>query len=75
MVCICRAILKKSKLVLFDEATANIDVVSEKTIQNLIERELKYASILSIAHRINTVNNSDKILVLDKGHLVEFDSP
>ena len=75
MVCICRAILRKSKLVLFDEATANIDVVSEKRIQNLIHKELKNATILTIAHRINTVNSSDKVLVLDKGKLVEFDSP
>lgn len=73
--CICRAILRNSKLVLFDEATANIDVVSERKIQNLIEKELKNATVLTIAHRLNTVDSVDKILVLEKGKLVEFDSP
>ena len=60
---------------MLDEATANIDVVSEQTIQRLISEELKYATVLIIAHRLNTVTSSDKILVLDEGQKKEFGSP
>ena len=67
--------MRNSKLVVLDEATANIDVVSEQTIQKLISEELKYATVLIIAHRLNTVTSSDKILVLDEGQKKEFGSP
>lgn len=67
--------MRNSKLVVLDEATANIDVVSEQTIQRLISEELKYATVLIIAHRLNTVTSSDKILVLDEGQKKEFGSP
>ena len=60
---------------MLDEATANIDVVSEQTIQRLISGELKDATVLIIAHRLNTVTSSDKILVLDEGQKKEFGSP
>ena len=75
LICIVRAILRRSQVVILDEATANIDVVTEKNIQRLIDEELKGATLLTIAHRLNTVINSDKILVLNEGKLVEFDIP
>ena len=75
LICICRAILRNSKLVILDEATANIDVVSEQTIQRLISEELKDATVLIIAHRLNTIISSDMILVLDLGEKKEFGSP
>lgn len=59
-----RAILRCNKLVVLDEATANIDVVTEKTIQKLITEEFKGATMLTIAHRLNTIINSDKVLFL-----------
>ena len=52
---------------MLDEATANIDVVTEKKIQNLITSEFKYSTVLTIAHRLNTIINSDRVLVLDAG--------
>ena len=55
MVCFCRAVLKKNKIVLLDEATANIDIVTEQKIQRLIEEEFKNATVLTIAHRLNTI--------------------
>ena len=50
---------------MLDEATANIDVVTECKIQELISSEFKYSTVLTIAHRLNTIINSDRILVLD----------
>ena len=75
LVCFCRAILRKNKIVMLDEATANIDVVTEKKIQNLITCEFKYSTVLTIAHRLNTIINSDRVLVLDAGQCAEFGSP
>ena len=67
LICICRAILRKNKVVLLDEATANIDIVTEEKIQKLITLEFKDATVITIAHRLNTIINSDKVLVLSFG--------
>lgn len=75
LICIARALLKNSKIVIMDEATANIDVQTEQTIQNALNVLLKSATVLTIAHRIKTIVNYDKILVLSKGKVKEFDSP
>ena len=70
-----RAILKNNKIVLLDEATANIDVITEETIQKLITEEFKGATVLTIAHRLNTIIKSDMIIMLEKGKLLEEGSP
>ena len=75
LICICRAILRKNKIVILDEATANIDVVTEQKIQKLIKEEFTGSSVITIAHRLNTIIKSDKVLVLSHGELVEYDSP
>jgi len=75
LVCICRAILRKNKIVILDEATANIDIVTEKKIQALIKESFKDCTMLVVAHRLQTIIDSDKVLVLDKGKKAEFDSP
>ena len=75
LICICRAILRKNKIVLMDEATANIDIKTEQTIQKLINEEFLDSTVLTIAHRLNTIINSDKVLVLSKGQVAEFDDP
>jgi ATP-binding cassette subfamily C (CFTR/MRP) protein 1 len=67
LICICRAILRKSKLVILDEATANIDIVTEEKVQFLINTEFTNATVLTIAHRLNTIVNSDRVLVLSFG--------
>ena len=75
LICICRAILRKSKVVILDEATANIDMVTEQMIQELIQTEFQGSTMVTIAHRINTIIQSDRVLVLSFGQIKEFDSP
>ena len=75
LICICRAILRKNKIVLMDEATANIDIKTEQIIQKLIQEEFVESTVLTIAHRLNTIISSDKVLVLSAGEIVEFDDP
>jgi ATP-binding cassette subfamily C (CFTR/MRP) protein 1 len=75
LVCICRAVLKKSKVVIMDEATASIDVNTEEIIQKLILDEFKEATVITVAHRLNTIMHSDKIVVMSFGEVIEFDSP
>ena len=75
LICICRAILRKNKVVVLDEATANIDIVTEQKIQQLIEQEFQESTVITIAHRLNTIIKSDKVLVLSHGKKLEYDSP
>jgi len=67
--------LRKNKIVVLDEATANIDIVTEEKIQKLINKAFKGSTVFTIAHRINTIINSDRVMVLDAGSCVEYDDP
>lgn len=58
-----------------DEATSSIDIKTEDTIQKAINQVMKFCTVITIAHRIKTIINYDKILVLDYGEIKEFDSP
>ena len=58
-----------------DEATANIDLVTEEKIQKLINEQFKDFTVITIAHRLQTIINSDKILVLGEGKNIEYGSP
>ncbi len=75
LVCAARAILKQSKILLIDEATAHVDPVTDAFIQQLIAHRFHDRTVLMIAHRLNTVVQSDRILVLNKGQLEKFDVP
>ena len=75
LICITRAILRKSKIIVLDEATASIDYKTEEIIQKALNEILSNSTMISIAHRIKTVMNSDKILVLENGEIIEFDTP
>ena len=75
LICISRAILRKSKIIVLDEATASIDYKTEEIIQKALNEVLNSSTMISIAHRIKTVMNADKILVLEDGKIIEFDTP
>ncbi|RHY96513.1 hypothetical protein DYB35_002745 [Aphanomyces astaci] len=75
LLCICRALLRKSKVVCVDEATASIDHGTEQLVQSTMAQAFKDSTVLTVAHRLHTILDSDRVLVLDEGKVVEFDSP
>ncbi|XP_033236615.1 multidrug resistance-associated protein 1 isoform X21 [Drosophila pseudoobscura] len=75
LVCLARALLRKTKLLVLDEATAAVDLETDDLIQKTIRTEFKECTVLTIAHRLNTILDSDKVIVLDKGQITEFASP
>lgn len=73
--CFARALIRKSKILVLDEATAQVDVETDKAIQKIIRSEFSNRTVLTVAHRLNTIADSDRILALDKGQVKEFDAP
>ncbi|KAH6563942.1 hypothetical protein BASA60_010511 [Batrachochytrium salamandrivorans] len=75
LMCLCKAILANPRVLIMDEATAAVDSVADRRIQASIETQFKHTTVLSIAHRLNTIAAFDRVLVLDAGVVVEFDAP
>lgn len=75
LICVCRAILKPSQVLLIDEATAHVDTETERLLQSITANLLKNRTVLTISHRLNTVSDSDRLLVLENGIVVDFDTP
>ncbi|KAK9073075.1 hypothetical protein SSX86_007397 [Deinandra increscens subsp. villosa] len=73
--CLGRVLLKKSSILVLDEATASIDSATDGILQKIITQEFKERTIVTIAHRIHTVIDSDLVLVLSDGKIAEYDTP
>lgn len=72
--CLARALLRKGKIVVMDEVSSSIDLATDKVIQEVIRQEFEGATIISIAHRLDSILNFDRIAVLSDGQLVGFDN-
>lgn len=75
LICLARALLRKTKVLVLDEATAAIDLETDDLIQKTIRKQFRECTVLTIAHKLNTIMDSDRIVVLDQGLVKEFDTP
>ncbi|XP_069692470.1 ATP-binding cassette sub-family C member 5-like isoform X3 [Periplaneta americana] len=75
LLCLARALLRNTKIVVLDEATASVDPETEAAVQSTIQEEFRECTILTVAHRLSTVTNCNRILVMDEGQVIELDTP
>ncbi|KAJ2082204.1 hypothetical protein H4R24_001774 [Coemansia sp. RSA 988] len=75
LVCLCRAVLWHRRILILDEATTSTDSKTDQLIQIIIRSKFEDCTVITIAHRLNTIVDSDRILVIDHGKAVEFDTP
>uniref|UniRef100_A0A8C5BAT0 ATP-binding cassette, sub-family C (CFTR/MRP), member 3 n=1 Tax=Gadus morhua TaxID=8049 RepID=A0A8C5BAT0_GADMO len=75
LVCLARALLRKTRILILDEATAAIDLETDDLIQSTIRTQFEDCTVFTIAHRLNTIMDYTRVLVLDKGEISEFDTP
>ena len=74
LICLARVLLQRNKIIILDEPTAHVDPDTEQTIWKVVREKLQDSTVITIAHRLNTIRDCDKILVLTKGEVDEFDS-
>ena len=77
LICLARVLLRRSRVLLLDEATSSVDFETDQRIQDMIRTSPAFAgsTVMTIAHRLNTIIDSDRVLVIDNGAVAEFDTP
>uniref|UniRef100_A0A2K6C5F2 Multidrug resistance-associated protein 1 n=1 Tax=Macaca nemestrina TaxID=9545 RepID=A0A2K6C5F2_MACNE len=75
LVCLARALLRKTKILVLDEATAAVDLETDDLIQSTIRTQFEDCTVLTIAHRLNTIMDYTRVIVLDKGEIQEYGAP
>ena len=75
LLCMARALLERPRVLVMDEATSNIDTATDERVQTMLQEKFADCTVLTIAHRIDTIMWYDKVLVLDHGRVLEYDAP
>jgi len=75
LLCLARAMIRQSRVLIMDEATASVDIETDSVIQKALRSEFKEVTVITIAHRLNTIIDYDKVLVLSQGSILEYDKP
>jgi len=74
LICLARVLLQQNKIIVLDEPTAHVDPQTEQTMWSVVREKLKGSTVITIAHRLNTIRDCDKILVFKEGEVAEFDT-
>ena len=74
LICLARVLLQQNKIIVLDEPTAHVDPQTEQTIWSVVREKLKNSTVITIAHRLNTIRDCDKILAFKEGEVTEFDT-
>jgi ATP-binding cassette subfamily C (CFTR/MRP) protein 4 len=69
LLCLGRALLRKNKILVLDEATSNVDMKTDEFIQNVLKEKFKDTTVITIAHRLNTIADYDKVIVMNRGRI------
>ncbi|KAE9413188.1 hypothetical protein Angca_005362 [Angiostrongylus cantonensis] len=75
LVCLCRSLLEGGGILILDEATASLDHIAQTLVNEVVRVHFRYATVITIAHKLETIGECDRILVIEDGELVEFDTP
>lgn len=75
LICLARALLRKPKILILDEAAASVDMETDQNIQKTIREQFANCTVFTIAHRLHSVMDCDRIMVFEQGRVVEFDAP
>ena len=75
LLCLARALLRNNKFLILDEATSNVDIETDYFIQKCIHTKFQNTTVITIAHRLNTIADYDKVIVMERGRIKEIGSP